>query len=108
MHAYHEGLAGYSAEQILHDGCQECEYRGANFGKAIADLDAQNFRRAWQRAAEFGRDGAPDVARVEIALLEGLWGIQVHLERLGWPIGVIPDLKDDLWVDVGHAAESSG
>lgn len=90
MHTYHEGLPGYTASQILHDGCDECEARGQHAGRALAQMDSQNFRRAWLRAAEFARGGAPDVARAEVQFLEALWSVQVHLERLGWPIGEVP------------------
>lgn len=90
MHAYHDGLAGYSAAQILHDGCEECEARGADVGNALSKMDPHNFRRAWGRAAEFGRFGALDIARAERPLLDALWAVQIHLQRAGWPVGVIP------------------
>ena len=91
-HDYHEGLAGYSPAQILHDGCGECEARGADPSEAIAHLDRQNFVRAWERAADWNKTGCPDIAAAEVPLLRVLWTVQLQLEPRGWPIGAVPVL----------------
>ena len=53
VHAYHEELDGYSPAQIWHDGCPECEDRGAHVWRGIGHLDHHNFARAWQRAIDW-------------------------------------------------------
>jgi len=90
MHAYHEQLPGYSAAQLLHDGCEECENRAKERDGGIAHLDRQNFAKAWVRAAAWNREGVPDVARAELPMLAMLWSVQLQLERLGVPIGQLP------------------
>lgn len=90
VHAYHEQLDGFDPRQIWHDGCEECEERGERL--AIGMLDNGRFRRAWERAAEWNRYGGSELAisRAEAPLLNLLWSIQCHLERQGWPLGVVP------------------
>lgn len=90
MHDYHEGLIGYSAAQILHDHCGECEARAKETAGGVVHLDRTNFARAWARAAEWNRAGLADVARAEIPLLSALWVIQLKLEQYGVPIGQVP------------------
>ena len=90
MHDYHDGLAGYSARQLLHDGCGECESRAKSVSHGISTLDRQNFVIAWQRAAEWNRTGLPDIARAEMPMLSVLWSVQIQLERYGIPIGELP------------------
>ena len=90
MHDYHEDLSGFDAAQILHDGCAECEERGADVARAIAHLDSSNFERAWVRATTWNRLGLNNVSRAERPLLCALWAIQVHLERRGIEIGEVP------------------
>lgn len=80
-HDYHQGLPGYSAAQILHDGCQECEARGANVAHAINCLDAQNFARACARATAWNDTGLPDISYAEQALLQALSAYQRQAER---------------------------
>jgi hypothetical protein len=90
MHSYHDALPGFSPEQILHDGCGECESRAASRNHGIANLDTGNFARAWQRAARWNRSGLPDIARAEVPMLDVLWAVQCQLERVGIPIGSLP------------------
>jgi hypothetical protein len=90
MHDYHDGLPGYSANQVLIDGCGECEQRALSPEHGLAQLDQGNFARAWGRAAQWNRDGLPDLARAEIPMFRVIWAIQLHLERLGTPIGSLP------------------
>lgn len=89
-HDYHQGLPGYSPQQILHDGCIECEARGKRDDHGIGSLDQQNFARAWQRAAAWNRDIVTDVSAAEAPLLRTLWSLQLRLERRGVPIGEVP------------------
>jgi hypothetical protein len=90
VHDYHDALPGYDERQIWHDGCGECEARGARI--AIDMLDSTNFARAWERAAQWNRGSGLSLAvcSTEAPLLNVLWRIQVQLERQGWPLGVLP------------------
>lgn len=90
VHAYHQGLPGYRDDQILHDGCEECEYRGGRPDCGIGYLDSGNFARAWARAAQLGRSGLPGASQAEIPLLKVLWAVQVQLQGNGVPIGYLP------------------
>lgn len=96
-HDYHEGLHGYHPDQIWHDGCAECEGRGAHVTYGVGTLDAERFRRAWKRAAQFnGVDcGAPDphdtLSQCERPLLDLMWAMQLMLQRhCSVPIGMLP------------------
>jgi hypothetical protein len=91
VHDYHEGLPGYHPEQILHDGCAECETRGKNVAYAIGSLDKHRFALAWRRAADRNRTaGVRDFSQAERPLLEVLWAVQLGLEPRGIPIGEVP------------------
>jgi hypothetical protein len=91
MHDYHEGRKGYSPEQVLHDGCGECEARSKEFDGGFAHLDRFNAVRAWERAARWNRDGLADLAHAEIPMFRILWSVQLKLEQVGHhPIGVFP------------------
>lgn len=90
MHSYHEGLPGFSAAQILHDGCGECEARAKEPAGGLGRLDSVNFARAWVRAAEWNRNFVLDMAVAEIPLLSALWAVQLKLESCGFPIGQVP------------------
>jgi len=90
MHDYHEQLPGFSPNQLLHDGCEECETRAAGPSHGIANLDRTNFVLAWHRATEWNRSGLPDLANAERPMLNAIWAIQLQLERYGTPIGSLP------------------
>lgn len=91
VHDYHEGLPGYSPEQILHDGCLECEERGKRDDHGIGSLDSRRFAAAWKRAADWNRTtDIRDVSQAERPLLNTLWSIQLRLEPRGVPIGEVP------------------
>lgn len=79
MHDYHDALPDYSPDQILHDGCSECEARGATPHRAISSLDRNNFHRAWERALQWNYQGLSDLSYAEIPLLKTLWA--VHLQQ---------------------------
>ncbi len=89
-HDYHEGLPQFSEEQILHDGCGECEERGKRVWVGIAHLDQRNFARAWQRAAAWNKGGLPDISVAESDVLRTLWAVQLKLEPRGITIGEVP------------------
>lgn len=91
-HDYHEKLPGYHADQVLHDGCGECEARAKLNSHGIAQLDLDRFRHAWRRAAGVGRGHIPLAERsaAEMPMLDALWAVQVQLERVGIPIGEVP------------------
>ena len=97
-HAYHEGLPGFDARQVLHDGCPECEYRGDHLDAALAHMDNDSFARAWKRAYDWkasrggGFAAVGETSDAERPLLNVLWGVQVILERLGQPLtGEVPN-----------------
>jgi hypothetical protein len=82
-HDYHQDRPGYSPEQILHDGCGECEMRGEDVPQAIASMDKDRFAKAWKRAADWNQTAdVKDVSQAELGLLEALWAIQVKLESV--------------------------
>jgi len=88
-HDYHGAHENYDERQILHDGCGECEYRGKHIESALAHMDRDTFARAWERAYNLkASDGDHDVvgpvADAEVDLLNVLWVVQLHLQRLGW------------------------
>src|SRR6185437_7617290 len=93
-HGYHEGLPGYTPQQILHAGCAECEAHAREHSHGLAHLDPGSFAMAWFRAATWksGLGDLPDLDLAEIPLLEMLWAVQLPLERLGIPIGTLPVL----------------
>jgi hypothetical protein len=69
MHDMHESLPGFSPKQIFHDGCDECERRGADVELALAHMDTQTFRSAWMRAHEWGKGRVTDVSHAEAPVL---------------------------------------
>jgi len=89
-HAYHEKLPGFAPDQILHDGCDECEERAQRTDHGLSSLDSSNFALAWRRAAQFNQRGLADVSYAEMPLLNTLWSVQLHFERRGIAIGALP------------------
>lgn len=103
MH-YHDALPGYDPEQILHDGCGECEARAREADHGLGHLNKTNFYRAWARAAIWHRDGLGGISRAEIPLLCVLWSVQLKLQSYAdVPIGLVPNG----W-DLGAAARMHG
>lgn len=93
-HANHASLPGFHHQQLLVDGCHECEDRGADGLTAILHLDGQRFREAWARAAAWQTD-VPGIGQTisvsEAPMLRTLWTLQVMFERLyGVPLGELP------------------
>jgi hypothetical protein len=95
VHDYHDGLPGFDERQVLHDGCGECEARGANVSLAIGSMDKGRFALAWRRAADWNRIGVANISRAEMPLLNALWAIQIKLETVcGVPVGELPYAAD--------------
>ena len=92
MHEFHPDLPGFDGRQVWHDGCEECEDRGADPIRGMTLLDPERFDAAWRRAADWERD--KDVGRVSDAerpLLRLLWTFQVMLQRhAGVEPGTLP------------------
>lgn len=90
MHAYHDVLPGYHPDQILYDGCPECEERGQVVYRAITALDLDNYFRATKRAVVWNEEGCDNVSRAERALLETLWAVWLQdqnmlaMSAMGW------------------------
>ena len=78
-HNYHEALPGYHPDQILTDGCAECEWRSRREDHGIGTLDPQRFFRAWARAREWAADGLDSVSQAELPLLAVLSAIDTQL-----------------------------
>jgi len=92
-HDYHEGLPGYDPQQILHDGCGECEQRAySDAAHGITQLDRLHFAQAWVRAAEWNQRSSVglSLSHAELPMLRTLWAIQVQLAGWGQPIGTLP------------------
>ena len=95
-HAYHDSLPGFHPDQVLFDGCPECEHRGSDPLVALANLDAHNFRRAWLRAADWQATTPPSgkhpeaISEAETQLLRTLWAVQVRFEGI-WSLGTLPE-----------------
>lgn len=81
-HDYHDILPGYHADQILHDGCGECEFRASDLSTAIGSLDHVNFIRAKRRAIDWNTASgvALHISKAEVPLLRVLWA--VHLQEV--------------------------
>lgn len=90
MHDNHTALPGYHPDQLLVDGCRECEQRSRRADHGISDLDRVNFVRAWERAGIRYRYGISTVSLAELPMLDALWSVQIQFERLGWPVGTVP------------------
>lgn len=82
-HESHERLPGYHPDQILVDGCGECEARAQYRDRGICTLDIPTFARAWTRARERELRGLPTCSEVEEPLLAVLWAVAIQLERAG-------------------------
>ena len=90
MHDYHDELPGFDRGQILVDGCAECEHRAESVARVLGHLDHKQFLRAWGRAIAWQKAGRVRVSLAEAPTLDALWGVMIHLERLGVPIGLLP------------------
>lgn len=82
-HDYHDSLPGYDPEQLLVDGCRECEARASSFTHGIDMLDPARFARAWHRAHVWQASGLPNVSRAELPMLAALAAVQYQLAAAG-------------------------
>lgn len=110
-HDYHEGLPGYHPDQVLRDGCAECERRGKDPLKALLHMDRERFAKAWQRAIDYDRGTAEHVAVCERDLLDTICLLGVMLERFfGIPTGTVPtptDLQEATRMEDPRTAEQA-
>jgi hypothetical protein len=90
VHDEHTHLEGYHEDQLLHDGCAECEWRGKDPAMAIQHLDPLRFAHAWRRACMMQLHGIPNCSKAERPMLDVFAATAVQLERRGLPIGVLP------------------
>jgi hypothetical protein len=80
-HDCHERLPGFDPQQILVDGCRECEARSKWNDHGISSLDAERFATAWHRAREWQTQGLSTISDAEIPLLDTLWSLHVVSQR---------------------------
>ena len=84
VHDYHDALLGYDPRQIWHDGCGECEHRGASVPDSIGTLDLERSARAWYRMQLWVNDDLEvlgPLSRAELPLLRFLESVQ-NINRL--------------------------
>jgi hypothetical protein len=80
-HDYHEGLPGFDPQQILVDGCLECETRSRWSDHGICSLDRERFAEAWVRAHQWHMKRLDNVSDAELPLLETLASVQAAMRR---------------------------
>jgi hypothetical protein len=96
-HNPHHAHPGYSPDQVLYDGCGECDRRAASMDHGLSTLDMNAFERAWERAADWQRKGLRDTADNEVPLFRMLVSVMTQLERRGIPWGYLPRISDPPW-----------
>lgn len=89
-HDPHHVQPGYSPDQVLYDGCAECDRRAASADHGLSYLDVPTFERAWTRAHQWQTVGLPDLAHNEVLLFTMLVSVMVQFERRGIPFGYLP------------------
>jgi hypothetical protein len=89
-HDPHHVQPGYSPDQVLYDGCTECDMRSGSADHGLDHLDVSTFERAWERAADWQRKGLPDMAHNERPLFAMLVAVMIQFERRGIPFGYLP------------------
>ena len=92
-HVYHEALPGYSADDVLHDGCPECDARAADPRIGLSHLDDRNRIRMWakMRAYHFQGGGVDPVSQNDLQVMGLMYTIAVFLERAALSAGDIED-----------------
>jgi hypothetical protein len=80
-HDYHEAHPKFSPNQVLHDGCAECDYRSKSDDAGLSTLSPDRFRLAWQRAAQLWTGRLTDVSDAEFRLLRILAEVQRQLDQ---------------------------
>jgi hypothetical protein len=89
-HTAHASCPYYDANQILVDGCAECEALATHPATVIGHMTKQEFEHAWERAVKYERLGLPTASYAEAPVLRIFWNIAVQLERRGIPLGYVP------------------
>jgi hypothetical protein len=100
----HDIHAPGTEAQVLRDNCAECSHRSRQPDMAISNLDPRSFAAAWTRAAEWERGRARDVSSAEVPVLRVLWAVQCQMERLGFPIGEVPQALAGALLAAGGAS----
>jgi hypothetical protein len=85
-HDFHERLPGFDPQQILVDGCRECEARSQRNDHGISSLDPDRFAAAWLRAQELETEGLDNLSAAERPLLLTLSSVQIAIGRAGWTL----------------------
>ena len=93
MHVIHEDLPGYSRDQILFDGCAECEGRRDPLA-ALNAYEDHVIEDAWERAVTWRRGMTPlHISETEVPLLETIAAFATLLDRAGvLPFGDVPPI----------------
>lgn len=82
-HDYHEGMSGYTPDQLLVDGCQECEERSKSFDHGIMHLDRTSFLRAVGRSQQLATTGLPGMSHAEMPMLQVIGSVVTQLRIVG-------------------------
>jgi hypothetical protein len=90
-HDYHGELPGFDPQQILVDGCHECERRSRWNDHGISSLDPERFAEAWLRARRWQSKalvrhagGWATISDAEVPLLDTLSSVQIAQHRAWW------------------------
>ena len=81
MHKYHPSLPDYSSEQVLVDGCEECEYRAGRGVSALDYFDTETAKRAYDRAHKWNSEGLSDISAAEGKVFDKMLSVERFLER---------------------------
>jgi hypothetical protein len=87
VHDYHEGQPNYSANQVLHDGCEECFKRGQSLEMFLGHADKYTFERAWARGADMYSGEVSDISNAELPILRQLGMLQEYAKNMHLNLG---------------------
>ena len=82
-HDYHPSLPGFHPDQVLVDGCIECERRSKDLRLAITHMDDERFERACTRALAVERRGLDTCSATERRVYDVLAPIVARLTKQG-------------------------
>jgi hypothetical protein len=83
-HDFHERLPGFDPQQILVDGCRECEALSRRLDHGISSLDPDRFAAAWERAQQWQTKGLATISDAELPLLDTLHSVRLAAGLAGW------------------------
>lgn len=88
MHTYHDNLPGFDANNVLHDGCDECEARAMNpMGVGIPHLDHNNRLKLWRDMIGYHFTADRDqrqFSACDRTLMDAMYLIAVFMQRAGF------------------------